>query len=54
MADGHDVVVRSLATLEPLLVLRWARGKIAESCALPLTPGWAKPILAAAMKISSA
>jgi predicted ABC-type ATPase len=37
------------ATPEPLLVLRWARGKITESCALPLTPGWAKPILAAAM-----
>ena len=34
---------------EPLLVLRWARGKITESCTLPLTPGWAKPILAAAM-----
>jgi predicted ABC-type ATPase len=37
------------ATPEPLLVLRWARGKIIESCALPLTPAWAKPILAAAM-----
>ena len=37
------------AAPEPLLVLRWARGKITESCALPLTPGWAKPILAAAM-----
>lgn len=40
---------RSGATPEPLLVLRWARGKITESCALPLTPGWAKPIRAAAM-----
>jgi predicted ABC-type ATPase len=40
---------RSGTAPEPLLVLRWARGKIAESCALPLTPAWAKPILAAAM-----
>ena len=40
---------QSGAAPEPLLVLRWARGKITESCALPLTPGWAKPILAAAM-----
>jgi predicted ABC-type ATPase len=37
------------AAPEPLLVLRWARGKITEACALRLTPGWAKPILAAAM-----
>ena len=37
------------AAPEPQLVLRWARGKIIESCALPVAPGWAKPILAAAM-----
>jgi predicted ABC-type ATPase len=37
------------AAPEPFLVLRWARGKITESCPLPLTPRWAKPILAAAM-----
>jgi hypothetical protein len=40
---------RSGAGPEPQLVLRWARGKITKSCALPVTPGWAKPILAAAM-----
>ena len=39
------------AAPEPLLVLRWARGRITEACALPLTPGWAKPVLAAAMAL---
>ena len=42
---------RTGAAPEPLLVLRWARGKITGSCPLPLTPGWAKPILAAAMAL---
>ena len=34
---------------EPLLVLHMRQGKIVRSCPLAETPGWAKPILAAAM-----
>jgi hypothetical protein len=30
------------------------RGKIVRSCALTQTPEWAKPILAAAIKVSAA
>jgi predicted ABC-type ATPase len=42
---------RTGAVPEPLLVVRRVRGKITASCPLPLTPGWAKPILAAAMAL---
>jgi predicted ABC-type ATPase len=35
---------------EPTLLLHMKRGSIASSCELPLTPEWAKPILAAAFK----
>lgn len=35
---------------EPTLVLHVARGKIVSSCELRLTPKWAKPILAVAMR----
>lgn len=34
----------------PLLILHVARGTIIRSCKLALTPDWAKPIVAAAMK----
>lgn len=40
------------ATPEPKLILHLARGKVVSSCDLTLTPEWAKPILAAAMKSS--
>ena len=39
---------------EPLLLLHMLRGKIVRSCALTQTPEWAKPILAAAIKVSAA
>jgi predicted ABC-type ATPase len=35
---------------EPKLILHMVRGKIADSCHLAETPGWAKPIVAAALK----
>lgn len=37
----------------PKLVLHVDRGKIVDSCDLTMTPKWAKPILAMAMKLSS-
>jgi predicted ABC-type ATPase len=37
----------------PVLVLEMARGKIVGPKNLKLTPGWAKPVVAAALKISS-
>jgi predicted ABC-type ATPase len=35
---------------QPKLILHLVRGNVARSCDLTLTPQWAKPILAAAMK----
>jgi hypothetical protein len=35
---------------EPLLVLHVSRGKIVRVCDLARTPGWAKPIVAAALR----
>jgi len=35
---------------KPKILLHWVRGKVASTCDLALTPYWAKPILAAAMK----
>ena len=37
---------------KPKFILHLARGKIVRSCQLVLTPEWAKPIMAAAMKLS--
>ncbi len=37
---------------EPKLLLHLVRGKVVSLCDLTLTPEWAKPILAAAMKPS--
>ena len=39
---------------QPRLLLHMARGKIVDSCDLTMTPKWAKPIVAMAMKISHA
>jgi hypothetical protein len=36
---------------EPKLLLHLEHGKIVDSCDLALTPQWAKPILAAALKL---
>jgi predicted ABC-type ATPase len=41
---------REGAAPEPELLLHLARGRVVRSCALPRTPEWAKPILAAALK----
>ena len=37
----------------PQLILHMARGKVTESCPPPRAPGWAKPILAAALKLTA-
>jgi predicted ABC-type ATPase len=37
---------------EPLLVLHMVNGAIASICELPQVPGWAKPIVAAATRIT--
>jgi len=37
---------------EPMLILHLARGTVVSSCDLKLTPEWAKPILAAALRSS--
>jgi len=37
---------------QPRLLLHMDRGKIVDSCDLTMTPQWAKPILATAMKLS--
>ena len=42
------------ATPSPVLLLHLVRGRIAASCPLAHTPQWAKPILAAALKVSGA
>ena len=34
---------------KPTLLLHWLRGKVVNSCDLPRTPVWAKPILATAL-----
>jgi predicted ABC-type ATPase len=45
-ADPHTGVAP-----EPKLVLHLVRGKVVSYCDLTLTPDWAKPILAAAIKL---
>lgn len=37
---------------DPILVLHMKRGKILNAADLPNTPGWAKPLVAAALKLS--
>jgi predicted ABC-type ATPase len=38
---------------EPWLLLHTRRGRLVSSCALPDTPPWAKPILAAALRLGA-
>jgi hypothetical protein len=40
---------RAGAPPEPELLLHLARGRVVRACPLARTPGWAKPILAAAL-----
>jgi len=42
------------AAPEPRLLLHTRGGRLVASCPLPTTPAWAKPIMAAALKASSA
>jgi len=42
------------AAPEPRLLLHMRRGRLVAAGPLPATPAWAKPILAAALKVSSA
>ena len=37
---------------EPILILRQVKGKVRETCELTRVPQWAKPILAAALKLN--
>jgi hypothetical protein len=37
---------------EPVLVLHMERGEILNAADLPNTPDWAKPLVAAALKLS--
>jgi len=37
---------------QPILILHLAEGKIVEMLELPKTPDWAKPLVAAAIKVS--
>jgi predicted ABC-type ATPase len=37
---------------EPLLVLHLDRGRVVRTCDLPRTPAWAKPIVAAALRLA--
>ena len=39
-------------TPEPILLLRQVKGKVRETCELTRVPPWAKPILAAALKLN--
>jgi len=50
--NSYEADPRSGIAPELKFILHFAAGKIVRSCDLPLTPEWAKPILAAAVKLS--
>jgi predicted ABC-type ATPase len=50
--NSTDADPRAGVAPTPALVVHMVRGKIVESCPLARAPGWAKPILAAAMQIA--
>lgn len=52
--NSDDADPQKGAAPEPLLVLQMARGKIVDACDLTITPGWAKPIVAAAIRAQRA
>ena len=35
----------------PQMILHWKRGRVVQVCDLPLVPDWAKPIVAAALRL---
>jgi predicted ABC-type ATPase len=47
--NSADADPRAGAPPEPELLLHLARGRVVRACPLARTPGWAKPILAAAL-----
>ena len=48
--NSADADPRAGVAPTPVLVVHMVRGKIVESCPLARAPGWAKPILAAALQ----
>jgi predicted ABC-type ATPase len=48
--NSKEADPRTGSVPQPRLILRMVRGKIRETCALIRVPGWAKPILAAALR----
>jgi hypothetical protein len=50
--NGADADPAAGKAPEPVLVLHLERGQILNAADLPNTPGWAKPIVAAALKLS--
>ncbi len=52
--NSDDAAPEKGVAPEPLLVLHMARGKIVDACDLTITPGWAKPIVAAAIRAQRA
>ena len=52
--NSDDADPQKGAAPEPLLVLQMARGKIVDACDMTITPDWAKPIVAAAIRAQRA
>jgi predicted ABC-type ATPase len=52
--NSEEADPRTGATPEPVLVLHLVQGKVRETCELTRVPEWAKPILAAALKLNPA
>ena len=50
--NSKEADPRTGRTRKPGLVLRLVKGKIRETCELTRVPEWAKPILAAALKLN--
>src|SRR5947207_1970191 len=51
-ANSEEADPRTGTAPEPGLVLRLVQGKVRETCELTRVPEWAKPILAAALKLN--
>ncbi len=51
--NSEEANPRTGAQPQPRLILRMVQGKVRETCPLIRVPEWAKPILAAALKLKS-
>jgi predicted ABC-type ATPase len=51
--NSHEAYPAAGQTPKPVIVLEMKRGKILNPRDLPGTPNWTKPIVAAAIKLSS-